>query len=272
MAGCASFRMWPFDPESKFAPDFRTPYYVGIAERECRYIILDLCAIGNRLTRRIIALYGTRRIGINLAMIIPEDSPEPPDQVFMLATPAHMLTKLHWEIYSLRKSLSEKPEHIGHTHAPAYCAFNCAVTAWQLADWVWNACPADRRAELLALLGTAITGDDRKDFTNFQTAIRNKSRALHICRQLATGSKHMIVTKHRDPNVRAEMRWESEPARAGQMRAGDPLAVYHYRLVVSDKGIERAAIDVFTDAFKDWERFLGSWGFVEGRQFVSAQP
>ena len=108
-----------------------------------------------------------------------DDLPEPPGQVFMLATPAHMLTKLHWEIYSLRKALTEKPEHIGHTHAPAYCAFNCAVTAWHLADWVWKASSVDRRADILASLGTT-AANDRKDFGKFQTAIRNKSRALHL--------------------------------------------------------------------------------------------
>jgi hypothetical protein len=197
-------------------------------------------------------------------IITLEDLPKPPYQVFMLATPAHMLTKLHWEIYSLRKALSEKPEHIGHTHAPAYCAFNGAVTAWHLADWVWNISPKDRRTDILALLGTTVTGNDHKDFVKFQTAIRNQSRALHICRQLATGSKHMTVTAYPDPNVRAEIRW-TEAVRAGEMRAGDPLAAHHYRLVVSDKGVERAAIDVFGDAFKDWEQFLGRWGFIEGR-------
>jgi hypothetical protein len=74
----------------------------------------------------------------------------------------------------------------------------------------------------------------------------------------------MTVTDYPDPNVRAEMRWETEAARVGEMRAGDPFAVHRYRLVVSDKGVERAAVDVFADAFKDWERFLGEWGFIEG--------
>jgi hypothetical protein len=67
------------------------------------------------------------------------------------------------------------------------------------------------------------------------------------------------------------MRWENEAARTGEMRAGDPLAVHRYRLVVSDKGVERTALDVFTDASKDWERFLGEWGFVEGR-LAPARP
>ena len=75
----------------------------------------------------------------------------------------------------------------------------------------------------------------------------------------------MTVTDYPDPNVRAEMRWETEAARAGEMRAGDPLAVFRYWLVVLDKSVERAAVDVFADAFRDWERFLGEWGFIEGR-------
>lgn len=49
------------------------------------------------------------------------------------------------------------------------------------------------------------------------------------------------------------------------MRAGDPFAAHLYRLVVSDRGIERSAFDVFTDGFNDWERLLGEWGFIEGR-------
>lgn len=49
------------------------------------------------------------------------------------------------------------------------------------------------------------------------------------------------------------------------MRAGvDPLAVYRYRLVVMDKGAERSALDVFEEALGDWQRLLGTWGFVEG--------
>lgn len=140
-----------------------------------------------------------------LAMIIHfEEVPAPPDQVFMLATPAHMPTKLHWEIYSLGKSLSEKPEHVEHTHAPAYCAFNCAVTVWHLADWVWTASP-ERHGDILALLNVRCTGGDRKDFVAFQSAIRSRSRAIHICRQLATGSKHMTAAAYPDPDVRAEM-------------------------------------------------------------------
>jgi hypothetical protein len=60
-------------------------------------------------------------------------------------------------------------------------------------------------------------------------------------------------------------------ARVGTMRAGDPLAVHSYRLVVSDNGIERTALDLFEEAFSGWQGFLGEWGFVEDT-FVIGRP
>jgi hypothetical protein len=197
-------------------------------------------------------------------MIVPQDLPQPPEKVFMLATPAHMLTKLHWELHQLRKSLTEKPEYIGYTHAPSYCAFNFAVTAWHLADWSWKAAGAEQRAHILECLNIKRGSHDHKDFGDFQAAVRDRSRAIHICQQVANGSKHMTVTRHPDPDVQAEMRWESQPARAGTARCGDPLVAYRYQLIISDKGVERAALDVFEEAFRDWQRLLGAWGFVEG--------
>jgi hypothetical protein len=193
-------------------------------------------------------------------MIVPQKRPSPPSQVFMLATPEHMLAKLHWELHTLRKALSEKPEHLVHMHAPSYCAFNCAVTVWHLGDWTWHISSAEQRSHILACLGVEGGGN----LTKFQNALRDKSRALHICRQLATGSKHVIVEKYPDPDVRAEMRWESQFAYLGRMRTGDPLAVHHYRLVVADRGVERPALDVFEEAFESWQRFLRQWGLIEG--------
>jgi hypothetical protein len=197
-------------------------------------------------------------------MIIPQDLPQAPDKVFMLATPAHMLTKLHWELCQLRKYLTEKPEHIGHTHAPSYCAFNFAVTAWHLADWTWKAAAGEQRGHILKCLNIESSGHDDKDFRRFQAAVRDRSRAIHICQQVANGSKHRII-HHPDPDVQAKMHWETEYGRAGTMRTGvDPLAVYRYRLVITDKGAARSALDVFEEALGDWQRLLGTWGFVEG--------
>jgi hypothetical protein len=160
--------------------------------------------------------------------------------------------------------LTEKPEFIGYAHAPSYCAFNFAVTAWALADWTWNSASAEERNYIFECFRIKSRAEDPKAFGKFQQAVREKSRAIHICQQIANGSKHMKVDRHPDPDVQAKMQWESEPARAGKMRAGDPLATFRQQLVVVDKGEERPAVDVFEEAFRDWQRLLGTWGFVEG--------
>jgi hypothetical protein len=63
--------------------------------------------------------------------------PEPPDKVFGLAAPHHMLMKLKWEIFKLRSVVAE-PCRPGAEIEPGYHAFNCAVTAWHMTDWVWQ--------------------------------------------------------------------------------------------------------------------------------------
>ena len=62
---------------------------------------------------------------------------DPPDKVFGLAAPHHMLMKLKWEIFQLR-TVAAEPCEPGAEIEPGYHAFNCAVTAWHMADWVWQ--------------------------------------------------------------------------------------------------------------------------------------
>jgi hypothetical protein len=174
-----------------------------------------------------------------------------------------MLNKLHWEIYTLRSVLFDEPKLQGHIHAPSYCAFNCAVTAWHLTDWTWVASLPDQRAVILAYLSIESSGGADKDLGRFQAALMNRNRVLYICRQIATGSKHMDIRRRPEAEVQAEMRWQ-EPSQAGDdLRAG-----YCYRLVVSDRGVERPAVEVFEEAFKVWERLLGEWWFIEGSPIV----
>jgi hypothetical protein len=68
-------------------------------------------------------------------------------------------------------------------------AFNASVTAWQLCDWVFHdLTPAQRVALNVDTLGAL-------------QAVARKCRALHICRQVATASKHWRVTQYPDPDV-----------------------------------------------------------------------
>ena len=82
---------------------------------------------------------------------------DPPDKVFGLAAPHHMLMKLKWEIFQLR-TVAAEPCEPGAEIEPGYHAFNCVVTAWHMADWVWQSASPQDRAELLSKLNIVATG------------------------------------------------------------------------------------------------------------------
>lgn len=104
------------------------------------------------------------------------------DQTFALENCYDMLRKLEWEVEGLNRASKDDLDEI------AFRAFNCAVTAWQLTDWVW----ADMNQAQQGAFGS---------LTNFQNHCRNQCRAIHLCRQIATASKHAEVRAHRDPSV-----------------------------------------------------------------------
>lgn len=175
-----------------------------------------------------------------------------------LATPQHMLGKLGWEILQLRKALAEIRDNGWDSHAPAYHAFNCAVTAWHLVDWVWATAPDYACDDISRLLV------HRPGLRGFKTALVRKHRALRICQQIANGSKHMTL-ENPDPTVRAQTLWEYVAPIADRMRAGEPLGRYDCHLIIWDNGVERKAIDVFEEVMRCWVDLLTGWGFIEAQ-------
>lgn len=199
-----------------------------------------------------------------------EPQPQSPDQVFAIATPAHMLAKLHWEIKQLKISL-ETEQKPAFAHAPAYHAYNCAITSWHLTDWVWESADAEARTRICARLNATFNLAAKDALEKFQIAVRAKHRSIYICWQIATGSKHVNIRKS-DPTIKTEEVWQPQSV-AGQMECGrTPLGSYLYRLSLTDNGISRSAVDIFHEAFKNWEDELGWWGFIEGRRFVQGSP
>jgi hypothetical protein len=171
--------------------------------------------------------------------------PDPPDKVFGLSMPDDMLMKLDWEIAGLRRALFE-PIETGAK--PAYHAFNCAVTAWHMTDWVWQSATVEDRAFLLSKLAVPATGKSQTDFNAFTRAVMKRHRALHICRQIAIGSKHKIVERSPDPDVGAkEHRHEGGPS----------------SLLIRDGEVWRPALEVFEEAAQAWVRLLREWGYFE---------
>lgn len=91
-------------------------------------------------------------------------------KTFSLRGPRDLLRKLEWDIGQLQATLS-------HTVAYHYQAINCAITAWQMCDWVYV--ELDEQARLMF-------PTERR----FRDYIKQRSQWLTICRELADASKH----------------------------------------------------------------------------------
>jgi hypothetical protein len=168
-----------------------------------------------------------------------------------------MLTKLGWEIAGLRSALSAP---IKEGAEPAYHAFNCAVTAWHMSDWVWRSATAEDRAELLSKLAAPATG--KGSFAAFTGELVKQHRVLHICRQIATGSKHKIIERDPDPDVRAEEQWH---AGCRIWSVGGGSITYYVSLMIRDGKIWLPALKVFEEAAQTWDRLLREWGYLEAK-------
>jgi hypothetical protein len=107
-----------------------------------------------------------------------------------LDSPTDLLAKLRWEIEQL--SIPDQEA------VASYRAFNSAVTAWSICDWVWNAASADLRKRLL----TESPDPKGRNAEPLASLLRQQSRELAICQQLANGSKHFILgDKYNDETI-----------------------------------------------------------------------
>jgi hypothetical protein len=188
------------------------------------------------------------------------ERPEPPAKVFDLATPAHVYWKLLWELGNLKRSEAdeENREHLGFDSA--YHAYNFAVTAWHLVDWVWAASDGRSREHLAHYFNGAPMAKN----ANLFDAIACRFRAIHVCGQIANGSKHYIAAWREDPSVEAKVLWvqhDDDPKSDDRIRFA-----FQRRLAIRDGDSDfRPALDVFKEAVRAWDRMLGNWGFIEDR-------
>jgi hypothetical protein len=112
--------------------------------------------------------------------------------------------------------------------------------------------------------GLSNASDERK-FEKFCDAVSGACEELHICRQIANGSKHMKL--HRTATVKASAQWVPVIEPAGQLRPGDHMM--DLRVTVGEKEI--TADWLFTRAFSFWERLLSELGFAEPG-YVTSDP
>jgi hypothetical protein len=115
-------------------------------------------------------------------------------------------------------------------------AFNAAVTAWQLCDWVFNDMTPEQRQKL----GFSSLGD-------LQKHVRENCRALYLCRQAATASKHWEVNSHPDPDVEVVV-WHDNTG---------------WTIHFDDGGQEQSADVVFELARAFWTGFIHGQGIAK---------
>jgi hypothetical protein len=118
----------------------------------------------------------------------PDEAPQAAKR-FRAGDATTLLIKVVWEIRQLRRSFDVEPP-IAWTHAPAYHAFNCAVTCWHLSNWTWEAVDEQTKQIISEQVGARL-----QTLEDFQAALRTKHRVLHICWQIADGSKHFRLRR-----------------------------------------------------------------------------
>lgn len=161
-------------------------------------------------------------------------------------SPVQLLEKMRWEIEELRKTVIATPTS-SFEMAALYHAHNCAITAWQMTDWIWG----KYREQLQC--GAAKGFPMCTKLINLQEVVRDQCGWLDVCHQLATGSKHWIIERiDSDPTVVVKSGFISHAARAGELRAGEPLAKIVFVPGVQFSGAEWDADIVFQGAYDYW--------------------
>lgn len=154
---------------------------------------------------------------------------------FGLAGARQMLRKLEWEMAGFGRNDIDR----------AFWAFNVAVTAWHLGEWVWHDLPASIRSHW--------NGDERA----FYGWCRHECPELGLCGLITNASKHgnPAWTAAREDVVTVSLA-DVVHAKAGLMHCGDPLSTWTWRLIIRDGGRERAAEDVFAKVLEFWRRCI----------------
>jgi hypothetical protein len=171
-------------------------------------------------------------------------------QTFAFENCREVLEKLRREIDRYRHAASN-----GRVDEMKDAAFNASVTAWHLADWVYNDMTAEQRAETKV-----------RSVGGMGNYAREHCRALYLCRHAATASKHWIVTKHPDASVGVvvtanPIQPPGEPT--VELHMTEDEAWYTY-FVDGEKPID--AGQVFDEALHFWTGFIYQRGIADGRE------
>jgi hypothetical protein len=154
-------------------------------------------------------------------------------QTFAIDSCRDMLDKLRWEIEQLKLASDD-------VQPVQYGCYNAAVTAWQLADWVYAEATTEQRKTLKI-----------KTLGELQEKARSECRELYLCYYLANASKHREVTLFIDPSINA-----------GVEATSDEIPTWE--AFVDDGGQKRPATEVFIFVLHYWTGIIYQNGIAIG--------
>lgn len=164
-------------------------------------------------------------------------------KTFGLRTPRHLHDKLTYDIARLRSAPSSDDAQ--------YAAFDCAVDAWHLTDWVLQA--VDEAAHM------RLTGKPKGDFHAPKAFVEKQDAelpALKYCRDLANGVKHFSLrATHSMPNVASGSTIRLAFARTADKGCDDVFSAGPIAYVLIDNE-KHNVIDLFEDMCSQWREFM----------------
>jgi len=165
-------------------------------------------------------------------------------KVFLLRDTRDLLKKLRFELQQM--SLTARHD----VEARAYHAFNCAITAWHVTDWLWHDMPLEVRKQV-----SDPPPEQNGSLQDFQNYTRKDCPALALCYQIATGSKHC-----RMKNTRADASVAAGVSEGEEYEYGNPV------ILIGDEAQD--AQRVFYVALCWYERFMKQWNILPEEPFI----
>jgi len=149
-------------------------------------------------------------------------------QTFAIESAQDMAEKLNWEVEAYREEADLQPK--------LWRAFNCAVTAWHISDWLWK----ERQAANLPV----------SEVSMFQAKMQAQSRYLRMCKHIATASKHSGVDRRPDPTIQVIVRAKGDHE---DLTISETDHTRHWEIIISDAIGEADALEVFLGAQQFWD-------------------
>ncbi|MEJ7013770.1 hypothetical protein [Sinorhizobium meliloti] len=173
-------------------------------------------------------------------------------KTFGLKTPTDLYRKLLYDIERLRNAVS--------SDAVTYAAFDCAVAATHIADWVLMT--VDEGVHI-KLTGAAVSNKGDVSLSGFEQTSGHRVPALRFCRDIANHVKHVRLTRSKPmPNTETGRSVRFDPPFDAERGPALVQRVYAFAYIKVDDQ-KYPVIELFQDMAGQWERFLKEEGLFQ---------